>query len=106
VILFIYYEGAAHKIARLKDPFTKVGATRLLAAISVDASLPQKRRRTTPVVERLDGEDVIEEEPGNSAELQAAYCVRAEFYEFEEFSLMVCEMSSTSAEQAENVVGC
>jgi len=82
VTLFIYYEGAAHKIARLKDPFTKVGATRLLAAISVDASLPQKRRRTTPVVERLDGEDVIEEEPGNSAELQAAYCVRAEFHEF------------------------
>ena len=41
-----YYTGQAHLIMAMKDPFTVGAATRLFAAVSVDAQLPQKRNRT------------------------------------------------------------
>ena len=44
-----FYIGLAHKIRRLKLPMSKDAVMLLFAAISVDGSLPQKRKRSAVV---------------------------------------------------------
>jgi len=41
-----YYTGQARQIMAIKDLFTVVAAARLLAAVSIDVQLAQKRNRT------------------------------------------------------------
>jgi hypothetical protein len=60
----LYYSGVASQICRLKDPFPVAAGVALFAAISVDTSLAQKRKRNFARAFDEEGND----EEGNAEE--------------------------------------